>query len=568
MNELSIQLVNSSVYIDPGESTRGELKINIKNKQTNNIACKWLKIKIPYGDDETALTNANEFSATTESSWASPESPFDVEDGFICVFVDTDNDEIRSGDAHLFHLYRIPFNSNAEGISERTVDIVLECYASEEAEEAFQTTNLSLILQNQNEADPLPFVNYFATSQFDSEDDNAIKLSWEISHGREMVIYPNFLTDRDQHIAEARFTTLIDIDENTAQPVLINSETGLRLPTDGSVTALEVKLIQSTQFTLVADNEAANRTGSQVTIFFKELTIINFETRDYDRVEPYPYLEPLQLDWITTFKDKYSPHNKAYLLIREFDNNGHPIPLDKNSELPPGILVPTRVIRLNPLQNYGSYTAYPVRPTEYTLYISDTTHSTTKTINKIMTTSGSNPIGSITMMPHTATIPVGWRLCSGGSIKRNDIPETFDELAKALRQTNNQGVLKLPNLKDRFPVGDGADTRWSKVAGPDSPPSHYHTVDPARKRFYTNTTGGHSHNVSLRDVRTRDADNDDNDGRFYPIWHIGGGTAAHNGNHRHYVDVDLPRTGTSYNIGSNNLNRPKYFALNFIIRVK
>ena len=572
--QLSIQLVDSSFWIDVGQTVMGGFKIQIRNDSGENIPCKVIKVKIPYGDKEAALTNSNDFEVEDIEYWSEPRAPFDIEGASITIPFINDGEELEDGITDTFNFYKVPFSPNPDGIRERNVNIVVECYANEgDVNPTYQET-LSFTIKNQGE-EPIPFVNYFALESLE-EDNKKVTIVWNISHGKEMMIYPRFLTDQNQLVLDGQARNITTLSDQDSQPILIGSERPIKLTQ--STGRLELELLHSTQFTLTPDNDDANQKWSQVIVYIKELTVINFDTKEeYDpNGVPYPYLKPLTLNWIITFANKKAETNRAYLLIREFDNNGQPLPLDRNSESPPVVATPTRAIKLDPKKTYGSITVYPVRKTEYTLYISENLNSISKTQNfTIMTTSGSNPIGSITMIPSNI-IPIGWRLCDSGKIKRIDIPDTFDELAKVLGQTNNNGVLTLPSLVNRFPCGAGSIQPLKTAGGPD-PIGHTHRVDPPSKRFRTSTTGSHGHSVS-RSWRHQRADNDDNDGVFTAVKDLNiSSITGSNGNHNHTVDVNIPAVNSGSAAYSKEVktpyrkhakwNRPFFYSLNFIIRV-
>ncbi len=569
-NNLIIELADSSFYIDPGQPTNGELKVMIRNDQAEDVLCELIKIKIPYGDTAEALTNSNDFSMNI-SGYAAET---DIEGRFLNIYLFNGDGSIRlqSGSTEVFHFYRLPFITSEE----RTVNIAVECYAKQGDEQPVKSMELPFKLSNQPKK-PQAFVNYFAIDKWNVQENETIRLSWQIAHGKTMVLYPNFLGSSDQPLPQKRtIDDFIEIKEED-QPFLIDSQKPIIISQSSG--SLALKLVHSTQFTLVADRDE-KKGARQLTVYLKELTIIDFSTRDYDRIEPYPYLKPLTLDWIFTFSDN-TANNKAYLIILELDNQDKPLPLDENSPKPPVAMNATRVVELNPRENYGSYTVYPVRKTKYALFLSENNIPIEDPkILTIMTTSALSPIGSITMFMGDV-IPTGWRLCAGGEISKEEIPDTFDELARTLRHTNNKGVLSLPNLSDRFPVATGSRTKVADKGGPD-PVKHYHHVDPPKKgnRFYTNTTGNHSHELDVLDPNRYRP-------KKYTLPYLAGQSGLvlnndktfSNGGHKHYVDVDIKLFSSQYDRYSRNesrnaiytkrahLNRPHYYALNFIIRV-
>lgn len=558
--QLNITLANSSFYIDPGKTTQGSLRIQIRNEGAEDIACKMVKIKIPYGTEASALTHSNAFAIGNTEFWSEPSSPFPTEEDFIAVSLINDYDTIESSISDSFHLFQIPINPNGEGEEERRVEVMVECFINQQDAEPFKTVSLPFTLQTQKEEDPEPFVNFFSVSSSNVHPDEEVTLEWEIAHGKEMILQPIFLTDHDQ-VQQRSTTMLSDEDE---QPILINSETPIRITR--STGSLKVKLIQSTQFILMADSQG-NRGISQLVVYLKKLTVVSFKAKDHQLTDNWNYLEPLKLEWIITYSNKFAPDNQAFLLISEIDNKGNRLPLDGNSPSPPGRMTATRVMPLNPRQAAGSLTVYPSRPTEYTIYISENQASSTKTESlKInMETTHSSPIGSITML-WSDIIPVGWRLCAGGTVTREEIPNTFDELARMLRQTQNNGVLSLPNMRDRFPAGKGSDPGLRAVGGTSGPDSisHTHYIDPPQKRWYTNKSGKHKHFTNpYRTTQPYAA------GVHLAVNDILVSPTSKEGEHNHSVDINIPRfnSGSARFSGSSYLNRPKYVTVNFIIRV-
>ena len=575
--QLNIQLVDSFFLMDPGETSQGSFKIQIQNDSEQDIPCKLIRVKIPYGEgsEEKHLTNSNQVEDNLPNGW--DKYPVEDDDNYVYIDVVNPNDGFSSGQEELLHFYNITFLPNPDGISEREVSIEVECYDSEELDNRLQSKSLPFTLKNQSEEDirKIPFVNYFAFKSLEDKN-RKVTITWDIAHGKEMMIYPRFLTDQDQKAASAvQEKTITTLSDQDPQPILINSETPIKLTKYGD--DLELELINSMYFTLTPDNKNADQKWSQLVVYLKELTVIDFRVRDYGGKEPYPYLQPLHLDWTISYENKVAAENRAQLVITEYDNNNNNLPQDQNSPSPLGRLLATRVVELNPRNNQGTYTYFPVRKTTFTLYISENngnnstnidvnTNSKTQSLT-IMTTSASNPIGSIIMLP-SGTIPVGWRLCGRyAKITRAEIPDTFDELARVLGQTNNSGTINLPNMSNYFPVGAGTHRRLGDHGSPDPLPSHQHNVDPPNKRFYTNSTGNHNHFVGIS-WHLQHADNDDNDGVFPAVKDLKAYKTGTSGNHRHYVDVNIPNTRSSSPVSTaSSRNRPYHYAVNFIIRV-
>ena len=592
--KLDIQFVENSFYIDKGQTTNGELKIQIKNDTGEDIPCKMVKIKIPYGNKVKSLTSSNDFSVVNMEYWSEPEPPFEEEDDFVCIYFENNFDSFESGLEDIFHIYNIPINPNKGSKKKRTVKVEVECFENIDDEVPLQKTEkLSFALQTQGE-DPVPFINYFAVKSLDtSGKKNEVELVWEISHGKTMTL--NHVTFDRPHpflVTKSLITpiamddmkkddegTILLKDADASRPILIEEASGSQ----------KFKLYQSTQFTLVADNENQNKRMSQIEVYLKELTIYHFAPKDYSFHEPFPYLEPLTVEWTIGFEDIRGIGNEVWLGIKEYDNKGKALPMDKNiiarygNKIPDSLSKCTRIITKPEfaLAHRGTFIYYPVRPTEFILHIIEPkliNPNAVKSIKTIMITSNVTPIGSITMFMGN-NIPTGWRLCDGKFITRNSIRPTFDELAKVLGQDDDtDDKLRLPNLRDRFPVSTGARTNVGQIGGPD-PVQHHHKVDPKPKTFSTSWQGAHSHSY-IPKFKYQDADNDDNDGRFNAVkeLHLPKSTGRAGG-HRHSVKVDIPitqSTGPLYSTNSTTnriltqkakLNRPHYYPLNFIIRV-
>ena len=174
------------------------------------------------------------------------------------------------------------------------------------------------------------------------------------------------------------------------------------------------------------------------------------------------------------------------------------------------------------------------------------------------------PIGSICIFPGD-TIPPGWLLCNGSTISTSDIPtKAFQSLAIALGVDKNISAISIPDLRNSFVVGAGGTYEPGKSGGPTN---HSHKLAKQNKTFKTSSDGAHHHkypsawynnNTSTGTGRTSITQTGHN-------WNTN--TAD---NHSHKATVIVPEFSTqSVEIKSNTyLNRPKYIALNYIIKIK
>ncbi|MEO1518244.1 MAG: tail fiber protein [Bacteroidota bacterium] len=171
------------------------------------------------------------------------------------------------------------------------------------------------------------------------------------------------------------------------------------------------------------------------------------------------------------------------------------------------------------------------------------------------------PIGSIVMYAGDL-IPQGWCRCNKQEITRKAIGDAnFDELAKALNiDPAGKSSLLLPDMQNRFPVGAGQDAHLGALGGPDP---HTHKVEQFEKTYDTSKIGNHSHKYASSWYKR-----DFSSGKYSGI-DTGGGNVKKQktqaaGAHKHTVNVTIEERTTSEYTG---LNRPKYYAVNFIIRV-
>lgn len=157
---------------------------------------------------------------------------------------------------------------------------------------------------------------------------------------------------------------------------------------------------------------------------------------------------------------------------------------------------------------------------------------------------GITPIGGVIMWSGSiASIPDGWKLCDG-----------------------NNGT---PNLSGKFVVGSGGSGGYgvSDSGGENSVTLSVNTIPPHSHNGYTNTDGDHGHSGNMAFV----ADNDDNDHSHWAISNEAAGYHGHaaanlragGANHRHFFT-----TNVGGGLGQAHENRPPYYSLAYIMRVK
>ena len=158
------------------------------------------------------------------------------------------------------------------------------------------------------------------------------------------------------------------------------------------------------------------------------------------------------------------------------------------------------------------------------------------------------PVGSIQMWP-SDTLPLGYMLCDGSSLNKNDYAALFAVIGTIYGGSGN--TFNLPNLKGRFVAGkDSSVTDYKKLAntggankvqlGMSEMPKHNHdennTTSSASKEVDTNSNGEHSHNVRWGAYN--------GDGNGYYAGRTGGSS-----NFPTYTDTSAPHSVTWYGEG-------------------
>jgi microcystin-dependent protein len=159
------------------------------------------------------------------------------------------------------------------------------------------------------------------------------------------------------------------------------------------------------------------------------------------------------------------------------------------------------------------------------------------------------PTGSI--MPFIGSVaPNGWLLCDGSSFDDNASTANLKALLGSTNTPNLQGLF----LRGTGSAGTGKVGPALKTIQEDDVKAHAHEVN-----LTTNSTGNHSHGIT---VRTNNLNNVKNDGNNDNIWrgYADGATSAA-GNHNHTV------TGNTANNGSTTETRPINYGVNYIIKL-
>jgi microcystin-dependent protein len=150
------------------------------------------------------------------------------------------------------------------------------------------------------------------------------------------------------------------------------------------------------------------------------------------------------------------------------------------------------------------------------------------------------PTGCITMYGGTDDfIPVGWIICDGRAILRNDYPALFNTIGTIYGSGNGSTTFNIPNMIMKFPAGAGSSYTLGSTGGASTKtlgvteiPAHTHDVASST----TGAGGLHNHTVS--------------------------GSTDSSGNHAHVFELLIPNTSNSngdttnpkWGSGNNNNN--------------
>ena len=208
------------------------------------------------------------------------------------------------------------------------------------------------------------------------------------------------------------------------------------------------------------------------------------------------------------------------------------------------------------------------------------------------------PIGSIQMWP-SDTLPLGYMLCDGSSLNKNDYAALFAVIGTIYGGSGN--TFNLPDLKGKFVAcKDSGVTDYSALAktggankvalGMSEIPKHNHDSQTSTSDIEVSTSsdGKHSHNVNwgtyngsgdgYYGARTGGASNFphyvDNSCAHNDTWYGEGkstentkGFVANDGEHSHSFDM-YARGGDVNGATVAHENRPPFIVLNYIIKVQ
>ena len=185
------------------------------------------------------------------------------------------------------------------------------------------------------------------------------------------------------------------------------------------------------------------------------------------------------------------------------------------------------------------------------------------------------PVGSI--MPYAASnAPDGWLLCDGNDVNRNEYSTLFSIIGTTYG-SSSPTTFKLPNLKDKFPMGKSQNNILGEFAGSNSVslnvnnlPAHNHTatINDGGNHSHTITDPGHTHTWNFG-LEGDDSGNGGSHSEFTrttgplsdPIQSSTTGiTINSSGSHNHSITIDNTGSGTSFDITN------PYIVLNYIIR--
>lgn len=180
-----------------------------------------------------------------------------------------------------------------------------------------------------------------------------------------------------------------------------------------------------------------------------------------------------------------------------------------------------------------------------------------------------------------ADAPSGWLLCDGSLLNRSEFASLFAVIGTSYGAGDGMTTFKLPDLRERLPLGVGADTGRGTTGGVKTQtltmahiPSHTHTIDHDHPSVTTSAVGDHSHGAGSYTVSRRSGAGAAAGAAMGTV-DINGtvnvdGNSGPAGNHSHTVDV--PNfAGSSGAAGSATPtpldNMPPFQAVNYIIKV-
>lgn len=194
------------------------------------------------------------------------------------------------------------------------------------------------------------------------------------------------------------------------------------------------------------------------------------------------------------------------------------------------------------------------------------------------------PIGII-MMHGGSEAPKGgrWLICNGAELQTSSYPDLYNIIGHSYSPAGTPGSrFNLPNLRDRMPMGIGANTTLGETGGfrnatlvehDHGMKSHTHTFDHDHPAVTTSMNGDHNHGVAGGTSLVRVGGS----GTGAAGTALGVQTHVFDGDHTHSVNIpkttgktDPPNDNTTGSAGTpaTDKNLPPFTGVQFIIRAK
>ncbi|MEO1625872.1 MAG: hypothetical protein AAFV25_12005, partial [Bacteroidota bacterium] len=504
-----------------------------------------------------------------EEGRSTPSGP---DDHYLKVQFANERKQISAGEELQFYLYDIKIYPNPAGQKNRELDLLVNL--SHEYSSPSYPLKLTLTVPS---GESIPYVNFFVSDIFYVHPFGEANLTWQISGtARKMAIQPVIFHQNLEEAVQGQPLEASDaylIDSN--DPIPIHQ-------LDGS---LKVKLINSTQLTLIADVEN-NRGRSELRIYCLQTDILYFIIKGQDGKAARDPGSLVELKWLVSFRKPASRNNKILLIGQEFNNEGKILPLRENSPEPPTGIAATWVVNEHAATS-GSFCDFPNRPTTYFLYVTDGDENSTLKIEtrSLMITPPNSPLGSVmAYMGDVAKsgIPYGWMICNGQKVSRmqfvgkwtqaykkqfGTVPanygdychQSFDALVTALNGQNNE--LHIPSLMGRFLIGvKPSEYPLNKMGGVENVTLKTEQIPPHNHSVAVVQGGEHKHAIGASDggwawdhARAGDPRKEKHDQRtIHTNW---------DGKHGHQVTQNTVGGGQSHD------NMPPYYSAYYIIKV-
>ena len=194
------------------------------------------------------------------------------------------------------------------------------------------------------------------------------------------------------------------------------------------------------------------------------------------------------------------------------------------------------------------------------------------------------PSGMITQFAGTSA-PNGWLICDGSEISQTNYADLFAVLGNTYGTPTSIGNFKLPDLRERVPVGRTNSSALGSIGGSNSVtltesqiPSHTHTgtTDTSGLHNHTASDSGHAHaydDAYFAENRgsnsniygTSSGTDYDNEYIYRPgaVTNTGSANITVNNGGAHTHGFTTASTGSGSSIDITN----KYIVLNYIIRI-